>query len=463
MNRPPMTTSLSPSAIRQRWLVVGGGMMGLKLARDLVSRGQDVTLCEAAPQFGGLTSAWTLGDITWDRFYHATLLSDSHLRTLLAELDLEQELRWVETKTGFYAEGKLISLSNTVEFLRFPLLNWIDKLRLGGTIFLASKIRNWQRLERLTVESWLRRWSGNRVFEKIWLPLLNAKLGEAYKITSAAFIWAHTARLYKARRSGMKRELFGYVPGGYSRILGRYTKHLQSLGVQLRAASPVTRVERSDQSGLNVWIGQQHPEQFDNVIYTTAASLVTESCGEMLTTTETQRLQGVKYLGVVCASLLLRKPISRYYVTNIVDAWVPLTGVIEMSTIVDSDSELGGQHLVYLPKYIPEGHPGLEESDASYEEKCLSTLEKMYAHFSRSDVVAIRVARAKRVAALQTLRYSEQLPQVVTSVPGLYVINSAQILKGSLNVNETLSLAEEKLTEEVWPDFVARTSARGFS
>ena len=78
---------------RSKWLVVGGGVMGLKIAKDLVARGQDVTIAEAAPTFGGLTSAWQLGDVTWDRFYHVTLLSDTKLRSLLDDLGLGQENR----------------------------------------------------------------------------------------------------------------------------------------------------------------------------------------------------------------------------------------------------------------------------------------------------------------------------------------------------------------------------------
>uniref|UniRef100_UPI00356A979E FAD-dependent oxidoreductase n=1 Tax=Stieleria sp. TaxID=2795976 RepID=UPI00356A979E len=52
---------------KKRWLVIGGGVMGLKIADELAGKGQDVTIAEAAPSFGGLTSAWQLGDVTWDR------------------------------------------------------------------------------------------------------------------------------------------------------------------------------------------------------------------------------------------------------------------------------------------------------------------------------------------------------------------------------------------------------------
>jgi protoporphyrinogen oxidase len=205
-----------------RWAVVGGGMLGLTLAHRLQQAGQQVTLIEAAPEVGGLAGAWQIGDVTWDRHYHVTLLSDLRLRSLLRELGLEADMKWVETRTGFYTDGKLYSMSNTLEFLRFPPLGLIDKLRLGLTIFTASRRKNWQPLERIHVADWLRRWSGARTFNKIWLPLLKAKLGDCYRDTSASFIWATIARMYAARQSGLKKEMFGYVPGGYATVLRRF-------------------------------------------------------------------------------------------------------------------------------------------------------------------------------------------------------------------------------------------------
>ncbi|MEM6689689.1 MAG: FAD-dependent oxidoreductase, partial [Planctomycetota bacterium] len=61
---------MSDSNSRRRWLVIGGGVMGLQVADDLIARGQDVSIAEAASSFGGLTSAWNLGETHWDRFYH---------------------------------------------------------------------------------------------------------------------------------------------------------------------------------------------------------------------------------------------------------------------------------------------------------------------------------------------------------------------------------------------------------
>src|SRR6478735_8726304 len=102
---------------KQHWLVVGGGMLGMTLAHRLAQQGQRVTLAEAAPQVGGLAAAWQLGDVIWDRHYHVTLLSDTSLRALLDEIGLEREMRWIETKTGFFSGGKFSPMSSPVEFL----------------------------------------------------------------------------------------------------------------------------------------------------------------------------------------------------------------------------------------------------------------------------------------------------------------------------------------------------------
>ena len=349
-------------------------------------------------------------------------------------------------------------MSNTAEFLRFPPLNLFQRFRLGGTIFLASKIRNWRRMEKITVERWLRRWSGRGAFEKIWLPLLKAKLGDAYKQTSAAFIWAHTARMYKARRSGAKKEMFGYVPGGYGAILTRWRDQLADAGAEFELDAPVQNVASSG-DGVEVTFGRDRRQtrRFDRVISTVASPVIADTCDE-LAADQAAAHRGIKYLGVVCASMLLDQPISPYYVTNITDTWVPLTAVIEMTTIVDPDAELGGHHLVYLPKYMPDDHPDLNESDADYRERCLSTLEKMYDEFDRSRVRAFKIARAKYVAALSTIDYSTRLPPIITNVPGFYALNSAHILEGNLNVNETLTVATEKFDTVVWPHHQQRVA-----
>ncbi len=445
--------AISADSNEKSWAVVGGGMLGLTLALRMAKQGHKVTLIEAAPSLGGLAAVWNLGDVTWDKHYHVTLLSDDRLRHMIDELGLSEKMKWVETKTGFYTGGKFYSMSDTREFLAFPPLNLIEKLRLGGTIFLASKIKNWKRLEKLSVEKWLRRWSGNSVFEKIWEPLLKCKLGEAYRKTAASFIWAHTSRMYKARRTGLKKEMFGYVEGGYRTIIESIEAQLRELGVEIMTSSPTQKIEKQTDGRFQVDFKGHDSRHFDRVIMTTPNAILSRVCPD-LSADEKAKFDSVEYLGIICASLLLKKPLSVYYVTNLTDDWVPMTAVIEMTTIVDTE-EFDGNSLVYLPKYIPAEHSMFERTDADIKEDFLAALERMYEGFTRDDVLAFEMSRVRNVMAIPTIGYSESLPSQKSSVDGLYVVNSSYILKGNLNVNETITIAEDAMKRVLKEDLAS--------
>jgi protoporphyrinogen oxidase len=112
-----------------------------------------------------------------------------------------------------------------------------------------------------------------------------------------------------------------------------------------------------------------------------------------------------------------------------------------MSALVDR-RHFGGHCLVYLPKYLDPADPMFTLPDAEIEERFLAALLRMHPHLERSDVLEFRVSRARHVVALPTLNYSQLLPPMTTTIPGVHIVNSAQIVNGTLNVNETIHLAE---------------------
>jgi len=424
-----------------RWAVVGGGMLGLTAALRLRQQGKAVTIFEAADQVGGLAAAWRVGEVTWDRHYHVTLLSDSALRGLLRELDLDQDIDWKITRTGFYAGGRLYSMSNALEYLRLPALGLADKLRIAATIVRGSRIRDWKSLESIPVEDWLVRLSGRRSFEQLWLPLLRAKLGESYRETNAAFIWATIQRLYAARRTGMKREMFGTVRGGYARVLERFRERLEREGVEIRCGARVGRIGPGPEGRAALECAGRGPESFDGILVTVVPPIASRIC-DGLEPEEMERLRSIRYQGIVCASLVLNRPLAGYYLTYITDAGCPFTAIIEMSALVDP-GQLGGRTLVYLPRYVPAQDPFFSLSDTEIEERFLAALERMIPDFHRQDALAFRISRVPSVFPIPTLQYSERLPPRAASVPGLYLVSSANIVNGTLNVNETVQLAEK--------------------
>jgi protoporphyrinogen oxidase len=102
---------------------------------------------------------------------------------------------------------------------------------------------------------------------------------------------------------------------------------------------------------------------------------------------------------------------------------------------------------VYLPKYVAPDDVLFERSDEDIERIFLDSLERMYPLFRRKDVVAFKVSRVRQVFPLPVIGYSETLPGTRTSVDGVYIVNSSHIVNGTLNVNETVALAERFMSE----------------
>jgi protoporphyrinogen oxidase len=458
-----------------RSAVVGGGMLGLTLALRLAQAGDEVTVYEAASSLGGLASAWQLGDVTWDRHYHVTLLSDAATRGLAGELGLGDEFAWTTTKTGFFVDGKMHGMSTTLEFALFPPLGLVSKARLAATILRAARPGDARALSTVPVGAWLRTWSGRRTYEKIWLPLLRAKLGEAHARVAASFIQATVARMYAARRSGLKQELFGYVRGGYATVLERFAAVLAERGVTVRTGARVRAVEPAPGGGLSVRLGggadgersdnadtdgsrdggAETIAHFDRVIVTAAPPLAARML-PALAPAERERLAAVEYQGIVCASLLLSRPLSPYYVTNIADP-APFTAVIETTALVDP-AAFGGRHLVYLPKYCAPDDPLLKLDDETLRERFVAGLRAIHPDLREDEILAFRVSRVPYVFALPTLGYLDRIPPQRTSLAGLYVVNGSQIADGTLNVDETVRLAERAARDILAEPVVARSA-----
>lgn len=417
--------------------IVGGGMLGLTMALKLAQDGHKVTLVEAEPDLGGLASSNVVGGMICDRYYHVTMLSDKHLRDLLKELDLDKQITWKTTKTQFYTGTEVVPLNNVFDYFALPVLGLIDKIRLAFNIVYASKLEDGVYLERFTAEEWLTKYSGKKTYENLWKPLLKAKLGSNYDKVSASFIWSVIRRFYAARRGGLKTEMFGYVPGGYARIIKTLAAKLKQYGVKIESDTWVNSYEKY--KGQFILDTNRGLFDFDKLIVTVPSPHVLKMCRQL--TLEEQRLhKAMNYQGVICVTMAVKRSFGGAYLTYIRDHRIPFTALIEMSALVDYGMK--DRHLIYLPRYVSQDDPILEDSDNLIAEQFIHGLMLMFSFFQPEDVIDFQVSRNPHVVALSELDHSEYIPPMTTSDKDLFVINSVQINNAALSVNETVNLAE---------------------
>jgi len=421
--------------------ILGGGITGLTAAFYLSRAGHQVTVLEGRSQVGGLATYFDFGPFQWDKFYHCILTSDGPLLQLIEDLGLKAEMRWTETKVGFYTGKGFYSMTTTMDFLRFPELSLWEKFRLGLGVLRASRIKDGKELEAIPIAEWLVKIFGRGNYEKMWAPLLKCKLGACREEASAAFIWATIFRLYSTREKGASRkERMGYVHGGYRVVFGRLIDKIGILGGVIQTDSPVEQVASSHDGTIEVRT-PRGTIRFDRVI-ATAPSHIVERIVPALSSDYRRRLREVKYLGMVCVVLVLKRSLTPYYVTNLTDHEVPFTGVIEMTNLI-SREETAGRHLVYLPKYTAPNDPLFESPDEEVWGLFQKAFKRMFPDLNEDDIEKRFILRERLVQPLPVLHYSDRVPFMRTSVPGLFLANTTQIINSTLNNNEMVKIARE--------------------
>ncbi len=411
--------------------IVGGGIMGITLGYCLVKQGMAVEIFEASPVLGGLAGPLVLPDGTEvDRFYHAILSSDSHLRELCAELGLADQMRFRETRMGFFHQGNIHPMNNTIDFLRFPPLGWVDRFRLGLTVLYAQWVNDWKKLEGVSVEKWLIQLSGRRTFENIWRPMLKAKFDGGFENTPATYIWSRLVRMKSTRGGANQKEEAGHIIGGYKTLMMAMAKQIEAAGNKIHLNCPAQEVviESGRATGIRLKDGLHLFDAVAVTLQTPVFQRLIPHAGKDYH----DYLNQTDYIGIVCPLLVLDKPLTGYWTLNITDDRIPFTGVIETTAYIDS-KYVGGHHLVYLPKYTAPGSHWQKMTDDEVRETWLTTLEKMFPDFDRNSVRYFLVHRERYVEPLHPLNSTHLIPDVKTPVENLYLATTAQIYPALTN------------------------------
>ncbi len=424
--------------------IIGGGILGLTLAHELLKQGQPVRLWERAPTLGGLMGRTTfdeLGGMSCDRYYHAILSSDRTLMGLMDELGLRQRLRMVATRMGFYHAGRCHPMTTPLEFLRFPPLRMIDRLRLAYTILACRRINDWHTLEQIPVAEWLRGLSGERATRHIWEPLLRAKFDGDFSQVPATYIWSRLVRTTDTRTRGGSQELMCYLPGGYQELIDALATAVRARGGVITTGATVAQVRVAEERvvGLSV---DGNEIVTDQVVITAQTPIARRLLPPEAAAVSERWSQLEGFLGIVCMLLVLRRSLTPYYTLNITDERIPFTGVIETTNLIDPAC-VGGYHLVYLPKYVAPGSPFATMPDEQLRPIFLSYLRQMFPDLRDEEIAAVRVGRERYVEPLHPVGMTDRIPSVRSAVRGLYLANTSQIYPQLTNGESVCSFAHQ--------------------
>jgi protoporphyrinogen oxidase len=244
------------------------------------------------------------------------------------------------------------------------------------------------------------------------------------------------------REKGTRKEVKGYVRGGYHFLTERLISSLRERGARLHLKAPVECLDLDKDDNPRLKVGGCS-EKFDRVVITTPLGLLQQIARNGRMKPWLQALDsGIDYQGVVSVVLLMRRGLTKYYWVAAIDEGIPFQGIVESSALLERQNT-GGFHLAYLVNYVHRTHPLFRREDRDIIEEYLTALEKAFFGFQRSDVVDSFVFRAPFVETLYTKGYLKRKPPAELVPDRVYLATSAQVYPGVTSWNASSGLAKE--------------------
>jgi len=422
--------------------IIGGGAAGLSAGYELSKRGTEVHLFERDASLGGLAGSFLLDGGYVEKYYHFICLNDHAYVTVLKELGLSDLLRWKYTEMGQFVHRRLYSFGRPTDLLTFPHLSWTDKIRFALAIMRikAADWEDWRAIEHIPVEQWLTETFGANVYHTLHEPLVRLKFGEYRHKLSASWMWARIHRLGKSRTRIRQREKVGYVLGGSQIIMDALGQKIRDAGgtISLRASVEGLLLSERGVSGIRV-NGQERP--YDAVISTVPLPALLRLLPPSLEGAYWKRLRMIESIGVLCVFLRLKRPLTKYFWTNISDPGIGLAGVVEYTNL-NPLPHLGGDSIVYLPQYLPSSAEKFRVADEEIIAEYLGYLSLINPSFDRSDVREAFVFRDKYAQPICEVGFTKDIPDLQTPLRGFYITDSSQLHPDDRTISNSLALGQ---------------------
>lgn len=383
--------------------IIGSGFTGLSAAYFLTKKGLDVTIFENEGFPGGLAASYSVRNWRWplERYYHHLFTSDYEIKKLARALGVKINYRRV--KTSNLTDRGFFPLDSPLDLLRYPKLNYLDKIRTGVTILVLKLLPFLKSLEKITARSFILKTMGEKSWQSIWQPLFEGKFGPDADKIPAIWFWARI----KKRSSRL-----GYPEGGFANLIDKMIEAIKKQGGQIYY----------NQKAISY-------EKFDKVISTVPTNQV-------------------KSLGIINLLLRLKKSFlpDKIYWLNINLKNSSFLYVVEHTNLIPPQN-YNGEHLINIGEYLSANHPDFLLTKEALLQKFDKDLTKICPDYKNA-IIDFEVFKSSYAQPIIPLNYSSIIQPIKTKTPGLYQASMEQVYPWDRGTNYAVALGK-MVAEEI--------------
>lgn len=433
---------------RLRIGIIGAGAAGLAAAWDLVGAGHEVHIYEAEDKVGGLAAGFKDAGWEWtmEKFYHHWFETDKSILKLVADIGKSDKVLFPRPKTSYWIDGKVYTSEMNVSVLSLPL-SFPALIRLGLTgVYLKFLTRDWHALEKVTADSWMRRWMGEEAYNKLWRPLLIGKFADLFQQVNMAWLWA---RIYT------RSVRLGIYEGGFQAFLEALAEAVTTKGATIHLSSPVDAIGARDSKPTLTIKGQT--EVFDRVISTASPGLMLKLAPALKDTPYGKQIADLKSIGALCVVLALKQSVltDGTYWLNLPATSAdkqanqfPFLALVEHTNFMDK-SHYGGDVLVYCGDYVPVDHEYFTMKEDELIERFLPALSKVNPSFKPDWIRKTWVWRAPYAQPIPFVNHSQHIPSLKTPLPGVFWASMSQVYPWDRGTNYAVEIGQRVAKEAV--------------
>jgi protoporphyrinogen oxidase len=254
--------------------------------------------------------------------------------------------------------------------------------------------------------------------------LLRGKFGDVADKIGAVWLWNKLC-LRGGSRDKNGNEVLLYFKGGFTALAGALESAIKNKGGTILTDCRAENI-RVDNGKMTAIETSRGPVEADAAVFTTPLPICADLLSDHIDATEAARLRRIQYLSNICLVLRLDRSLNSLYWINVNDPSFPFVGIIE-HTNFEPASTYGGEHIVYLSRYLPTSDPAYAFSDQEYLNYALPYLQRMFPAFDRAWLRQYHVWRADHAQPIVEQNYSSLIPDTRTSLENVYLCTMAQI------------------------------------
>lgn len=427
--------------------IIGAGYSGLTVAKQLIEKGNNITIFEKQHYVGGMVDTIELCGTRLEKYYRHIFKSDKEVINLIKEMELEDDLIWNPTKMGYLTNKNIYEFGTPISLLKFKPLNFIQKLRFGFNIIHIKLINNYEKLEKITAEKWLKDRIGDKIYSQIWDPLLISKFGEKKDKISMAWLWGKIK--LRSTSSTAQGEELGYINGSYQRLTDKLYNYLISKNVNIKLETNIKEIIKENNKYIVNYSNKENEEkeEFDIIVSTIDYRSFERLFNKYMNTEERQKIQKVKYTSARTMIIISNKSFSPFYWLNIGDNDIPFGGIIEHTNFINKDN-YDNNHIIYISNYMTDDNKLYDLPKEELLKEYMKYLTKINKEFTMENIKDYYVFDEKYAQPIIECNYSKSIIEAKLKNEKIYLCTMPQIYPEDRGMNYAIKFGN-KVAKEI--------------